>query len=222
MTATSGSKSGRGGRRPGAGPSARTPQNRRRSRSNAAAQGAAVGVRAPGASPVPGAPARLARRQNQAELFAEAFTSEPPIAASAKGPALGAYPPVPQKRRRQGRMRQRASVNARLSFFSRISNLLEPRDGNAIREIVDQLEAGTSFEQAIGLASDWRSRERNRMLRALASRGFSAGRIAKGLREGERGEFPAFAERIIRLDNGRTRCARQILNSFEISGNFDA
>lgn len=212
MTATSGSKSGRGGRRPGAGRKRKDPAKPPKVPKQRGGSGRGGWRPGAGRKPGPWSAGPSRPPPNQAELFAEAFTSEPPIAASAKGPALGAYSASATEAATPGTNAPTGERERPIEFLLRISNLLEPRDGNAIREIVDRLEAGTSFEQAIGLASDWRSRERNRMLRALASRGFSAGRIAKGLREGERGEFPAFAERIIRLDNGRTRCARQILN----------
>ena len=154
MTATSGSKSGRGGRRPGAGRKRKDPAKPPKVPKQRGGSGRGGWRPGAGRKPGPWSAGPSRPPPNQAELFAEAFTSEPPIAASAKGPALGAYSASATEAATPGTNAPTGERERPIEFLLRISNLLEPRDGNAIREIVDRLEAGTSFEQAIGLASD--------------------------------------------------------------------
>ncbi len=134
-------------------------------------------------------------------------------------PALGAYSATEAPAREMT-----APALARelpIEFFRRIAEFLKPGDADAAREMVERLEAGKSFEEVTGLPTDWRTRERDRLFRLLASLGFSAGSIAIGLQEGKRGEFPALAEQIVRLANGHRLGERRIFDIIKSSGDFN-
>jgi hypothetical protein len=91
-----------------------------------------------------------------------------------------------------------------------IVELLPDAEAFAWRAIVERFEAGQSFEEAAGLPSDWRVRERNRQLRRLASFGLSGADGERELRRNARSRFPALIGTIIRLSNGQILCARSI------------
>jgi hypothetical protein len=102
-----------------------------------------------------------------------------------------------------------AAGNA-VDFLHRIVELLPDAEAFAWRAIVERFEAGQSFEEAAGLPSDWRVRERNRQLRRLASFGLSGADGERELRRNARSRFPALIGTIIRLSNGQILCARSI------------
>ena len=89
-----------------------------------------------------------------------------------------------------------------IEFFRRIAEFLKPGDANAIREMVERLEAENPSRrrpacQRIGAHAsaigcfDYSLRS-----------DFPQGASQSGCEEGKRGEFPALAERIVRLANG--------------------
>ncbi len=97
-----------------------------------------------------------------------------------------------------------------IDFLSHIADLLPASEGAAFRKIIEQIEAGESFAAACGLPKDWRTRERDRLLRELRSFGLSPAGIETELRRGARSSFSALAIRIVRLDGGRMLCERHI------------
>jgi hypothetical protein len=102
------------------------------------------------------------------------------------------------------------SANHALDWLRHLPDLLPERDAGYFRSILDRLEAGDPFESAFGLPSDWRRRERDRLLRSLASARLSPGQIEKELKLGTKSQFNRAVVLILRLSNGRTLCARQI------------
>lgn len=103
-----------------------------------------------------------------------------------------------------------AAGGSAIDFLSRVADLLPASEGAAFRKVIGRFEAGKSFEEAIGLPMDWRTRERDRLLRELRSFGLSPAGIETELRRGARSSFSALAVRIVRLDGGRMLCERHI------------
>jgi hypothetical protein len=97
-----------------------------------------------------------------------------------------------------------------IDFLYGVSEMLPASEGAIFRNALDRLEAGESFQKSFSLPSDWRRRERDRLLRQLRSFGLSGAGIETALRQGTRSSFAALVMRIVRLDNGHVLCARQI------------
>lgn len=75
---------------------------------------------------------------------------------------------------------------------------------------LERARAGEALEYTLGWPSDWRRRERDRRIRQLAVCGLSSARIARELRLGERCPFVSAVVAIVRLNENRLLCERQI------------
>jgi hypothetical protein len=115
--------------------------------------------------------------------------------ASAKGLAIAASAPPPLRA---------------LRMLDSFADLLPPDAGAEFREMIERFQAAKSFEEAISLPGDWRTRERNRLLRELRSHGLSSAAIKAQLQKGEKSKFRVLILPIIRLFRGHMPCERTI------------
>jgi hypothetical protein len=83
-----------------------------------------------------------------------------------------------------------------LAFLERLVELVPAAEAATLRNVIERAESGESLEAALGFPTDWRKRERIRLLEIIP---LSPERIVEELGKGQRSAFAAIVARIDRL-----------------------